>query len=324
MVTRGDDTEIDRRGGDSRLSCPDFRRETCRLRYQPNHLLGIGLLMLSTLLFVVMDAMVKYLVGDGLSPVQLLAVRSWMITLMIVAWLAARGQLTELHTRQPGIHLLRGCLGFVAPYTFFTALKTLPLADATVIFFSSTFVMTAASALFLGERVGPHRWAAVVVGFGGVVVAMNPGGGGDLAAYLLVLCATLAYALLFLSGRYLTRRDSVISVVLSFNLGVGAIATLLAPWHWAPLSTGMSLAIALVAVFAFAGHFAFSAAFARADVSLLAPFEYLALVWAVAIGYLVWGDVPTPAVWTGAAIIVAAGMYVIQREAAARRTLAGR
>jgi drug/metabolite transporter (DMT)-like permease len=284
------------------------------LRYQSNNLLGIGLMILAMLLFVVMDALAKWLVSAQMSAIQLIAIRSWIIIPLILLVLAVKAEITELATRHPWRHILRGCFGFLAPLAFFTSLKSLPLADATVIFFSSTFMLTAASALFLKERVGIHRWSAVVVGFGGVIIAMNPRGGGDLQAYLLVLAATTIYAMIFVSGKHLSRNDSVISLVFSLQLGMGFMATLALPWVWVPISLvelGQLTVLAVIALFA---HYLFAAAFARAEVSALAPFEYTALLWATGIGYLVWQDIPTREVWIGAAIIMACGLYVVHRE----------
>jgi drug/metabolite transporter (DMT)-like permease len=218
------------------------------VRYQSNNLLGIGLMMLAMLLFVIMDALAKWLVSAQMSAIQLIAIRSWIILPIILLVLAARGQIKDLTTRQPLQHMLRGCCGFLAPVAFFTSLKSLPLADATVIFFSSTFILTAASALFLKERVGLHRWSAVLVGFIGVVIAMDPRGGGDLQAYLLVLTAATIYAMIFVSGKHLSRNDSVISLVFSLHLGMGLMSTLALPWVWVPGHLGRSLRARRVAI----------------------------------------------------------------------------
>ena len=291
------------------------------MRYQSNNLLGIGLMILAMLLFVIMDALAKWLVSSEMSAIQLIAIRSWIILPMILLILAARGQIKDLTTHHPGHHMLRGCLGFFAPLAFFTSLKSLPLADATVIFFSTTFILTAASAIFLKERVGPHRWGAVLIGFIGVVIAMDPRGGGDLQAYLLVLTAAGIYAMIFLSGKHLSRRDSVISLVLSLHLGMGFMATLIVPWVWVPVSLIELGQLGLLTVIALFAHYLFTAAFARADVSALAPFEYTALLWATTIGYLVWRDIPTTQVWIGAGIIITCGLYVVHRESLRHRGL---
>ena len=291
------------------------------MRYQSNNLLGIGLMILATLLFVVMDGLAKWLVSAEMSAIQLIAIRGWIIIPIILLWLALKGDLKELVTSNPVQHVLRGCLGFFAPLAFFTSLKSLPLADATVIFFSSTFMLTAASAIFLKERVGIHRWSALVVGFIGVVIAINPRGGGDLQAYLLVLAATVIYAMIFVTGKHLSRKDSVISLVFSLHFGMSFIATLALPWVWVPVSPVELGQLGLLAVIALFAHYLFAAAFARADVSALAPFEYTALLWATTIGYLVWQDIPSTEVWIGASIIIACGLYVVHRESLRHRNI---
>ncbi len=283
-------------------------------RYQNNNLLGIGLMLLATLLFEVMDAVAKWLVTLDMSAIQVIAIRSWIITAMIPLILLLRGELGELATRQPWHHLSRGMVGVIAPISFFSALRHLPLADATVVFFSGAFILTAASALLLKERVGPHRWSAVAIGFVGVVIAMNPQGGGPLESYLLVLCAATIYSLIFITGRQLSRRDSVISLVFSLHLGMGLVTTALLPWVWVPVDALALGQLLLMAAIGLVAHYVFAAAFARAEVSALAPFEYCALLWAVLIGYAVWRDLPPAEVWVGAAIIIACGLYVIHRE----------
>jgi len=289
-------------------------------RYQNNNLLGIALMLLATLLFAIMDALAKWLVTADVSPIQVIAIRSWMITLFIPMTLLARGELSQLSTSQPLRHLARGTIGALAPLSFFSALKSLPLADASVIFFSAAFILTAASALILKERVGIHRWSAVVVGFVGVVIAMQPGGGGDLGACLLVLLAATIYSMIFIWGKQLSDRDSVIALVFSLHLGMGLVATALLPWVWVPVTPRMLGELALMACFALAAHYLFAAAFVRAEVSVLAPFEYSMLIWAVAIGFLVWGDMPASEVWLGAALIIVAGIYVAQRESLRRHS----
>ena len=291
-------------------------------RYTTNNLLGIGLMMLAMLLFEIMDAVAKWLVSAEMSAIQVIAIRSWFIVVLIPLILAARGELRELSTSMPLRHLLRGMAGFLAPYSFFTALGSLPLADATVVFFSAAFMLTLASALLLKERVGWHRWSAVIIGFVGVVIAVDPRGGGALGAYALVLVATVIYSMIFITGKQLSRRDSVISLVFSLHLGMGVVATAALPWVWIPIDAVVLGQLLLMALIALVAHYVFTLAFARADVSALAPFEYTALIWATIIGYWIWRDVPALQVWIGAAIIIGCGLYVIHRESLHRRKTA--
>lgn len=283
-------------------------------RLPKNNLQGIGLMLLAMLLFVTMDGLAKKLVGSDLPAMQVIAVRSWIIILLMLLVLGAQGQVKTLQMGHPGQAISRGVLTFLAPFLFFTALEQLPLADATVVFFSSSFFLIAGSALFLKEYIGPHRWSAVLVGFVGVVIAINPSGEGGLIAYLMVLGATVMYSIAFIWGKRLSDHDSVLSLVFSLQIGMGLVSTAMLPWVWEPMTMRMMIELGLMALVALAAHYVFTSAFARADVSVLAPFEYTALLWAVIIGYLVWGDFPDQRTWIGAAVIVAAGLYVFHRE----------
>ena len=171
-------------------------------------------------------------------------------------------------------------MGFAAPLCFFLALKKLPLADATVVFYASTFILTGLSALVFKERVGIHRWGAVITGFAGVLIAVNPSGDGELSAYLLVLCSAFVYSLLLLTGKRLTEQDSIISLVFSFNLMIGVVSTALLPLVWIPVSWTIVSILLLLAFFALCGLYLLTTAFSKAQISAVAPFEYTSLVWA--------------------------------------------
>ena len=285
----------------------------------PNNLFGIVLMMLGMLLMACMDTAVKWLVEADVSPAQVLAMRSWIIVPVILLFLFARGQLKLLKTARPFAHGLRGGLGIFAPLPFFAALQYLPLADATVVFFSSSFILTAISAIVLKERVGIHRWSAVVIGFGGVVIAMNPAGDSDYWAYLLVLCAALAYAGIQISGKQLMKQDSVISLVFSFNLMIGLASSAILPWVWVSVSWSVLGVVFLMALLAVCGHIALTAAFGKAQVSAISPFEYTSLIWIVLLGYLLFQDIPSQQVWLGAVVVISCGLYMIYRESLHKR-----
>jgi len=279
-----------------------------------NNLVGIAFMVGGMFLLILMDATAKWLVESNMAPAQVLAIRSWIITFFILVILFLRRDLAALKTRRPVFHGIRGLLGTAAPLFFFQALKSLPLADATVVFFASTFILTGMSALVFRERVGIHRWAAVITGFAGVIIAVNPEGNGELSAYLLVLCSAFVYAALLLTGKRLTEQDSIVSLVFSFNLMIGLSTSLVLPMVWVPVSGDTVAVLFLLSFLALSGHFALTTAFSRAEVSAIAPFEYSSLVWAMVIGYVIWQDIPSMRVLLGAGIIIASGLYVIHRE----------
>jgi len=209
--------------------------------------------------------------------------------------------------------------GFFAPYCFFTSLKTLPLADTSVVFFSGTFMITALSWPLLKEKVGVHRWAAVIIGFIGVIIAMKPQGDGQLIGYIYCLAGSFAYAILFISGRWLSKTESVVSLVFMFNFGLAIVSTLSVPLVWVPMSGELIMIVFLFSVLALSGHLCLTAAFSKAPVGVIAPFEYTALIWTVILGYFIWQDIPALNVVIGAVIIISCGLYVIYRESRYRQ-----
>lgn len=290
-------------------------------------LTGVLFLMAAVALLTVMDAAMKVLVDGGIAVLQILVLRSWLVVPPMTVWALKKGGVAALKTGRVKLHLLRVVLGTGAPYFFFTALKTLPLADATTIFFGSTFIMTALSVVVLKERVGPHRWAAVIVGFMGVVVAMGPSSEAVNIGVFYAVGASISYALFALITRKLGSSEGALKQVLYFHIWLGMVGTIALPFVYRPYTTDEIMLIAVTGGLVVAGHLFLTRAFSIAQVGLLAPFEYTALVWAAALGFLIWGDVPGPVLLLGAGIIVLSGLYLMYREARAarhdKRALAG-
>ena len=261
-----------------------------------------------------MDAMAKYLTMDGVTVIQIVALRSLVIVPILVSFFYFRGKLHELKPKNAKAHLGRGCIGFVAPVCFFLGITHVPLTDAVVIFFSSIFFVTLLSIIFLGEKVGIHRWASVLIGFGGVLIVVGPKGGGDLSGYLLILTGSLAYSVLFVSSRHLSATESVASMVLSYNVCVGGLGLFLLAWFWTDLDTTQLVRIFVLSLFALSGHYLITMAFAKAEASLLAPLEYTGVVWAVLFDVVIWQLIPTVSTFVGAVIIIGSGLYIVHRE----------
>lgn len=270
-------------------------------------------------LFSVMDAGLKVL-APHYPPVQVAALRGAASVPFVLLWVAATGALGTLWRVRWPLHLLRGALSVAMMAGFAYALRTLPLTTAYTIFFIAPLLITALSVPFLGERVGPRRWAAIVVGFLGVIVVLRPSGDGLVSlAALAVLGAAVGYAVGAITVRILGRTDSTQSMVfwMVTMLAIGA-GLLAAPgWvpvqaaHW-PVIVGIGLAGAL-------GQYAITEAFRRGEASAIAPLEYTALAWGVGFDLLIWGVLPDAVTWLGAAIIVASGLYLLHRERAAAK-----
>lgn len=270
----------------------------------------------------VMDALAK-IAGRTLPPIEVAFAR--LFGQMILTGLAALllGRLSELAPPRFGLHFVRGaCLG-IATTLFFSALAVMPLADAIAVFFVEPMILTALSALVLKEKVGWRRWSACVVGFAGAMVVVRPGSGLFGLHALLPLGAALLFAVYLLLTRRLTGAGTMISaqfvtglagavvigalLLVTSLLGVpGAVARWPAGVEWA-----MLLAIAAISLF---GHGMVVLAFAHAPPSVLAPLNYLEIVAATALGWLVFDDFPDGQTWVGIALIVGSGLYIVHRE----------
>jgi drug/metabolite transporter (DMT)-like permease len=223
-----------------------------------------------------------------------------------------------------GLHLLRGVLGVAILTTFTVALRRLPLAEAYAIFFVAPALITALSGLILKERVDHTRWTAIGVGLLGVLVVLRPTGQGMLTlAGLGALFSAAGYAVVAVLVRILGRTDSRESLVLwqmaIMSVGAGAIA---AP-GWVPVRLEHAGILAGIAVSGFLGQIAITEAFRDSEVSVVAPFEYTALAWGVAVDWLLWHTLPDRYTLLGASLIVGSGLYLVRRNGLATASPSG-
>lgn len=277
---------------------------------------GIALLLAAVLGFTLMDAMAKHLT-QSYHPAQVIWAR-FVGNLLIFALIFRGAMLSLLRTRQPGTQLARALMQLGSVGLFFTSLQYIGLAEATAIMDLNPVLITLGAALFLGERIGPRRLAGIAVALVGAMLIIRPGMGVFQPAALLPLAGAFTYA----AGALLTRivrADSVATSVL-WSAVVGSVAsTLVVPLFWQPIAAGDLWAFGLLAVFGTASQYLLVRAFSAAEAGVLAPFGYTGLVWAGVWGWLFFGQLPD--LWTigGAAIIVAAGLYVWSREARAAK-----
>jgi drug/metabolite transporter (DMT)-like permease len=204
-------------------------------------------------------------------------------------------------------------------WCFFESLRALPLATAIAICFGAPLLMTAYSVVLLRERVGIHRWTAVVVGFAGVGVIIGPEALDGLIqpGALLALSAAALYALGMTMVRWLSPTETDTTMIVMqcvVQMAVGLAGMALLPGAPGPVPASAWIGIAAMSGFLILGQFLSYRAFRLAPVGAIAPFNYTELVWAALIGWFVWGEWPPDNVWSGAGIVVAAGLYVIWRE----------
>lgn len=302
------------------------------------NLVGVACAVGAALCFSVNDVVIKFLSGDYALH-QLVLMRSLIGMAVTLGFLVPlEGGYHLLRTRRPGAHMLRGLCVVFANLCFFTALASMPLAEAMAIFFVSPLVITVFSVLFLGETVGPARWAAVAAGFAGVVIILRPGTAAFEPVSLLPLAAAILYATLHVITRRIggTERASTMAfyIQLTFiavsggiGLAVGdgalagaahpSVAFLLRAWNW-PATGDWWLIVAVGLGSAFGGYL-ISQAYRLAEAALAAPFEYIAMPLAVFWGVTIWNEWPDGPTWAGMALVIGSGLFVIWRETQRRR-----
>ncbi|MDA0369193.1 MAG: DMT family transporter [Proteobacteria bacterium] len=276
---------------------------------------GIGYIVVAMALFSGMDAVAKWLVDD-FSIFQILALRGiFSIGLLLPFLVRSYGIAGIMRTQNLKGQVLRSLFGVGAMFGFFSALREMQLADATAIGFSGSLFMAALAVPLLRERVGPRRWMAILFGFCGVLIIVQPGTSSFKVASLLVVLSALLYALMMISTRWLSRTETNASMVFYHALVSTLIGLVALPFLWvSPSPTEWGL-FATMGVLGTLAHLAIAQAFRLAQVAVVGPFEYSTLLWATIIGFVVWHEVPGANVWYGSSMLVVAGVYILYREA---------
>ena len=283
---------------------------------------GITAMLLSVGFFAGMDALLK-LMAQYYPPLEVSALRGAASLPFVLAATWVRGRVRDLRPVRWSLHLARGVLAIIMLSSFIYALRLLPMADAYALFLAAPLIVTALSTPLLRERVDWRRWVAITVGMCGTLALLRPSAAslatvGALAAVAAAAC----YALSAITIRVLTRTDTTASMVFWFMAMLTVFAGALAVPNWVPLrSEHWSLLVGIGALGALGQHFV-TEAFRHAPAATIAPFEYTALLWAMAIDWVVWAHAPNTHMLVGAAIIIASGLYLIHRERQEHRAAA--
>ncbi|MGR3323040.1 MAG: DMT family transporter [Pseudooceanicola sp.] len=279
---------------------------------------GILLMAAGVTCLSVNDALAKALV-DRYSPLQLLFLRN-LIALPVALVLVLRlGGTAHLRSRNPGAHLLRGLLWIGGTVSFFTSFRYLGLAEATALIFVAPIFITALSAILLRDDVGWRCWLAVLAGFAGVLVIVRPGGAAFQSASLLPVCAAVFYACMMISARWVDPRESVWTLLFYLTGTSVLLSAFVVPFVWVEVRAGDIGHILGIAAFGTAGVTMLTQAFRFAPAAIVAPFDYTAIIWATAFGWIFWNEIPDGMTYLGAAIIIASGIFIIWREHRAAR-----
>ena len=287
-----------------------------------NPLAGIGFMLLMTVCFATLDASAKYISAE-LPLLMVLWGRYTFHFLFVMLFFVKGAPGNIVYTRRIKLQILRSVMVFGAGVSFWGALMFMPLADCVVIAFASPLFVTALSAPILGESVGKHRWAAVIVGLVGVVLAVRPGVGVVHWASFLPILAAIFYANVQIATRILGRSESTLTTLFYTSAGGLVLSIIAVLFVWVMPSLGQWLLLVWLGFLGAVGHYLMIKAFELAPASLLVPFDYATLIWATLFGFFIFKDLPDAWTVMGAAIIISSGIYLIRREsgtAAARHS----
>ena len=276
-------------------------------------LTGITYMIATVFLLSVSDAAAKWL-APHYSAVQIVCIRALLgvgPALCLVLWNEGRRGLMTSHLVA---HAVRSILMLLSWLLFIIAIRSMPLANAYTIVFGAPLFMTLFGRIFLAEAVSRPRWVAVIGGFIGVLIVVSPASMGLSPAALIALLAALVWAVTSIVARRLSQQEPS-TRILFYYMAISVIATVpFAASTWTPIAFGHLPVFAVTGIVGVTAHWLLAQAFRYGEVSLIAPFEYTGLVWAMVLGYWLWGDVPTSAVLLGGLLIIASGIYMVRHE----------
>lgn len=281
---------------------------------------GIALKVANTLAFSLMYAVIK--LAGSLPVGEVIFFRSAFALLPVVAFSAWSVGLREgISTSRPLFHILRSLAGLAGMFLNFAALARLPLADITGFSFVSPIFAVVLATFMLNERAGPYRWLAVSAGFAGVLLMLEPHGGvlhllraGFSSGAALALMGALLSAFVVIFIRQMSATENSEAIVFYFMLTCAVVSGVTCFWSWHTPSLAGAAWLILAGVLGGIGQLCMTFSYRYAAPSLLAPFDYVAMVWAVALGFFILGEVPSRMVMLGAVVVVAAGLFIIWRE----------
>ncbi len=278
--------------------------------------LGIRLMMLSMACFIANDALVKF-VSQTLPSGQLILLRGLMATTLIWAYVHATGAVVRPRQLMTGWVALRATLDAAATFAYLLSLFHLPIANATAINMATPLFITVLAVMLLGARLGPWRWAATLAGFAGVLLVIQPRPDGFNAFAWLCLFGTFLHAL----RDFVTPRIAVAVPSITITLATASAVTVVAGavtllQGWEPVTGQQFALLAVAAVFLAVGYHLIIRATRTGELAVVAPFRYSGLLMAVALGWVVWGDVPNLLAWFGIALVISAGLYLLRHERA--------
>ena len=282
-------------------------------KHQP--LTGIFLFITAIFLISIVDTICKFFTKD-LHAIQI--VWGYLIGINVTLWIFffLKGEkLSKLvNSKRLVLQIIRPAFLICSISSLFIGLTYLPIAEATAIGFVAPLFITALSVPILREKVGIHRWSAVIIGFLGVIIIVRPGTEFWHIASIMPLLGAFFFALFQIMTRLLSATENTYSTLFYTGLAGLGWSSLMVPFVWSPLLRIHFFVFFSIGIMGAIAHLCMISAFDRAEASFLAPYNYTKLLWVAVLGYIIFGDIPGLEMWLGAFIIVSAGFYVFSRE----------
>ncbi len=280
----------------------------------PGNLRGMASMVISGLLLMTSFGMARHMLVD-IHPFEVAFFRSFFGVLFIIPWLMRQG-LVPFKTKRLPLHLLRSTIHVAGVLAFFVALKLIPLAEATALFFFAPIISTALAAIFLHEVVRLPRWAAVALGFCGMLVIVRPGFAEIELGTILALASSVSAGVGMLIMKNLARTDNAITITVYVTCLMSPMLLVPAAFFWTWPSWVALGWLATIGLSAIIGQYLTATAFRVAEVSVVTPLMFLQLIWAALIGFVFFGELPDVFLWIGGSMIFASVAYLAYRERA--------
>ena len=283
---------------------------------QSNNFKSITAMLFAVFCVTIMSVQAK-LIGIEYNAVQITFARAIVVLILLMPFIYKLGGLNFLQTKKPFLHFFRGLAGLAGNIMFFLAFQRLPVADVTVISQAVPIFSCILAIIFLGETIGWRRWTAITIGFLGVIIAINPSGNIAVAS-LYALGGTLMWSTTIIFLRLLGSTEHPVKTVFYFMLVSVLITSIFQPFLWKDPSFEVILLFIGIGIAAFLTQLLMTYALQKAPASIVSPFNYTGIIWAIIFDYIVWNAHPMVATIFGGIIVTISGIYIFKREAKIR------
>ena len=285
---------------------------------QSNNFKAITAMLLAVFCVTIMSVQAK-LIGIEYNAVQITFARAIVVLILLMPFIYKLGGLNFLKTKKPFLHFFRGLAGLIGNVMFFLAFQRLPVADVTVISQAVPIFSCILAIIFLGETIGWRRWTAITIGFLGVIIAINPSVNIAVAS-LYALGGTLMWSITIIFLRMLGSTEHPVKTVFYFMLVSVIVTSIFQPFLWKEPSFEIILLFIGIGIAAFLTQLLMTYALQKAPASIVSPFNYTGIVWAIIFDYVIWNANPMFATIFGGIIITISGIYIFKREAKIKST----